>query len=286
MNQEYPMWLEIKNRIHNTNDTNYSVIMVGDSRAKAGYIPNILNKYFKNVNLSLGGGSPIEGFYTLKTYLKNHKKPKKLILSYTPTHLGGDSCYWERTVYFDFLDDKTYQNIEKQAKELNETVIIKDNKSYKDFKYPKVYSSSFKNGIRDMRWERNKIVYQECKNAHGHHFFGTKEKADRFNVETKEKYFIPSALQNYYLEKMIMLAQEKNIKVYFYNMPFNESSYKKVKPQYKEAFEKHISQIAKKYHIKLCNKLWYLKNENFGDPSHLYRGARLNTLKVYNCIKD
>ena len=56
-----------------------------------------------SINLSVGGGTPIEGYYTLLEYLKNNKKPLYILLSYGPFHFEQADWFWTRNVRFDFL---------------------------------------------------------------------------------------------------------------------------------------------------------------------------------------
>jgi hypothetical protein len=106
------------------------------------------------------------------------------------------------------------------------------------------------------------------------------------NQETKYKKFIPSKLLNYYFLKLLKLAKTNNIKVYYFTMPFNKSSYKKILADFKNQYNDYIYKISLKYNIKLCNKIFYMENNFFGDSSHLYKGTNINTNKIYNCIKD
>lgn len=282
-NQEYPMWLEVKNRIHTKSTYNAELIVLGDSRAKADFIPNQLTN-IRSINLSVGGGTPIEGYFTLEAYLKNNKAPKKIIFSYTPTNLCGDNCYWDRTIAFNFLTDNQLEEIQKEASKLDEKSIIKNNKKFTDYMYPVDYGSSFKNGIIGMRWFRNKIVLKECQTSRGHHFFGTEEYANGLNSEAKANVFSKSRLQDSYFNKLLNLAKSKNIKLYFYIMPFNKSSFDKVKIKYVNGYEKYIKNLSLKYGMKLCNKVFYMENSDFGDPSHLFKGAKMNTAMMLNCI--
>lgn len=41
--------------------------------------------------------------------------------------------------------------------------------------------------------------------------------------------------------------------------------------------KKYIKNLSLKYGMKLCNKVFYMENSDFGDPSHLFKGAKKNT---------
>ena len=283
MDAEYPMWLEVKQIVNTKTDIKFDLIVLGDSRAKAGFIPNQLP--IKSFNLSLGGATPIEGYYTLKKYLANNPAPEKLVLSYTAIHLGHKTYYWSRTAPFGFLDDDEYKEIETLADKFKEEPIMKAEKSYMDFKFPKAYGNSFKNGIIGRRWQQNKIVFLECELAHGHHYFGTSQVSNGLNNESKRKKFINSELHDYYLKRLLKLASMHNIKLYFYIMPYNESSFKHTTKQYITDYANDIKNLSLKYNIKMCDKPFYMSNDNFGDPSHLYKGAKKSTSFIFECIQ-
>jgi len=290
MDPEYPMWLEVKQRTLNKTNNDIDIIMLGDSRAKAGFKPNILKEYnISSINLSVGGATPVEGYYTLKRYLKNNKAPKNLVLSYTPTHLStSDGCYFDRTVLFDFFTDSEYKEVENLAIKFNDYYILNQHKSYLDYKYPTIYGKHFIEGIKNFRWLKNNKFLEDSKKDKGYHCFGTNDEAIGLNSEAEENKFILSKLYDYYLKKILDLAIKHKIRVYFYIMPFNESSYNVVKKEYVREYENYLKKLTSYKNIKMdvCNNIWYLSNDNFGDPSHLYKGTDFNTLKVLNCIKQ
>lgn len=283
MDAEYPMWLEVKQVVNTKTDNKFDLIVLGDSRAKAGFIPNQLS--IKSLNLSLGGTTPIEGYYTLKKYLENNPAPNKLVLSYTAIHLGHKIYYWSRTVPFLYLNDSEYQEIEALAEILKEEPIMKTGKSYTDYKFPKVYGSSFKNGIIGRRWRENKIMYSECLLAHGHHYFGTAPFSHGLNNESKKMNFVNSNLHDYYLQRLLKLARMKHIKLYYYIMPYNEESFTHTDKQYIDGYTNYIKNLSSKYNMKMCDQPFHMSDDNFGDPSHLYRGAKKTTSLIFKCIQ-
>lgn len=282
MAREYPMWLHIKQVINTTTKDKKHLIIIGDSMSKAGFIPNEI-KNFKSLNLSLGGATPLEGYYTLLKYLENNPAPENIILSYAAYHLLGYSLYWYRTVPYDFLNGEDYQAIEKKAKQFN---LIVDNKSYIDYKNPFAYRSSFKNGIVEMRWKQNNKMLNECTTAQGHHYFGTKPFSKKLNKDTAQLLFKKSEFQDYYFRKLLTLAEKSHIKTHFFIMPYNKASYDTVNKEYIRNYIKYIKMLSKKYNMKMCNKLTYMANNNFGDRSHLFKGAKVNTRNMFNCIKQ
>jgi len=286
MDPEYPMWKEVKDRCLMKSNKVEDIIMLGDSRAKAGFKPTVA-KNISAINLSVGGATPIEGYYTLKRYLANNPAPKNLIISYTPTHLSAsDGCYFARTVPFDFFENNEYKEVEQLSLKFHTDYILKQHKSYLDYKFPMIYGQHFSDGIMHMRWLKNSVFYKYSKEERGYHWFGVKDKADQLNTEAKETTFIVSKLYDYYFKQLLNITKNKNIKVYFYIMPFNKSSFDAVNKNYVRDYEKYITKLSKPYHMKICNKVFSMPNTSFGDPSHLYHGVDKNTLKILNCIDN
>lgn len=287
MNPEYPMWLEVKNRILLHTHKRMDLIILGDSRAKADFAPNLLLNKIKSINLSIGGATPIEGYYTLRRYLSNNPAPRKIVISYTPIHLSNSyGIFFSRTVLFDFLEDKEYREVEEVANKFKDKYILEQHESYIYYKFPFLYGNYFINGVYNLGWIKNKIMYKECESNKGYHWFGDKQQANGLNAEATKKQFIKSYLYQYYFEKLLDLIKMHHIVAYFYVMPFNKSSFKVVSQDYVAGYELYLRNIANKYNMHLCNKVFYMNNTDFGDPSHLYKGVKKSTFMIYKCIKN
>ncbi len=286
MNTEYPIWLDVK--IKSTSDTqkDYNFILLGDSRAKAGFIPKVFDSETMNsVNLSISGSTPIEGYYILKKYLKYNIAPKHLLLSYSPAYLSGHGTYWQRTVKFNFLDYQDYREISSQMKTLNDEKVLGNDNYLKYLFFTGKYLTEFKNGILGKRWESNQETLNYLSQSKGHFYFGTASYAPGLNDETHMSHFLPSPLINYYLEELLKLAAHKNIKIYWFTMPFNETSYVALKKGFKENYDDYIHKLSTKYNIKVLNELYYLEDSNFGDPSHLFSGSKDVSKKIKEILK-
>lgn len=283
MNREYPMWIDVKR--NSTKSNEHNLIFIGDSKAKAGFQPNSFDaNNIDSINLSIGGGTPIEGFYTLKRYLENNR-PKYLFLSYGPFHLEKQDVYWGRTVKFDFLDITNNIEVTKYATELNEYKLLdKGNKfkqshlySYLNYRYnPLNYLPDFKSTIFNKKENRKSVnikVLSELKESKGHYFFGRSEASHGLNQESKSKgKFEVSKLLELYLIKTIELATKYDVKVYYYTMPFNKTSYDNTLDIYITSYDTFLKNLSTQYNITVLNKLDYLDDTNFGDPSHIYHG--------------
>ena len=97
---EYPSWRQQKDYTHAKGDQ-AQILFIGDSAFKAAIIPDLIGD--DTYNLSLGGAGPIEMYYSLKNYLQNHPKPKKIFISLSPMHFNYLARYRDRALYFHFL---------------------------------------------------------------------------------------------------------------------------------------------------------------------------------------
>lgn len=273
MNQEYPMWLDVKNKINNSSKIDFDIIYLGDSRAKAGLIVNEFEDKtnYKVLNLSIGGSTPIEGYYSLKNVLLQNSKIDKIILSYAPFHLAKVDSYWNRTVKFNFLTESEYEEIYQNALMIKEkSFLIKD---YKDYKIKTgLYLMDFSNGIVQKRWKNNYEVSKYLETSNGHYYFGRARGTSGLNHEASTSNFKVLPLIDFYLKEIINLCKENNIKIFWFTMPFNKSSYENITQEYKINYNEYIDSFASKYFIVL-NQLYYIEDINFGDPSHLYLGS-------------
>ena len=282
MGGEYPMWRHVQNTINNNNN---NAILIGDSRAKAGFIPNKFNTdTINSVNLALGGITPIEGYYILKNYLSNNNTPKYLLMSFAPSHIYEQDTYWERTARFGFLEDNDYSDIYNTSLILNDkttlankmnepSLILGVENKHLDYKiFTQQYLTELKNGILYQRWCTNNQILKYLNTSRGHYYFGKRLGSSRLNTETKHTFFKPSKLINYYLEKTIELANKNSIKVFWYTMPFNKSSFNTVSTTFKKGYNQYIENLVDKHKITALNTLSYLGDAKFSDPSHLYMG--------------
>lgn len=283
MNQEYPMWSSIKHKMNSNHHGEYNFLFIGDSRAKTGFIPQEFDSHvLKSLNLSIGGGTPIEAYFSLKSYLSHNKDApvKYLLFSYAPFHLMIQDSYWNRTVRFDFLETEDYKSILKVVEKLDDRSTLGDIESKQSDLYTGKYLIEFFKGITLFRWQKNKEVSVHLEKSHDHYYFGRNNEANSFSQETEFLNFKPSKLLNFYFEETLALAKEHNIKLYYYTMPLSKLSYDKTSSDFIQSYNLYIQNISKKYNMLNLNSLHYCENSYFGDASHLYRGATIITSDI------
>jgi len=285
MNREFPMWQYVK-AVMKGDSSDYNLIILGDSRSKAGLKPDhIDDEFFKSVNLSVGGGTPIEGFYILKNYISKNIIPKYLVISFSPNHLSHIDSFWDRTVKFNFLSYKNLNEVVdfSRKNEGCDGLIGCEKKIYKYFLYPQKYFKEVYFGLSKRNWLINQETFDYAVSTRGHAIFGTSKFSDGKNVESNINYkFEPTFTINHYFIETIKLAKENNMQIFYYTMPFNKSSFQKTSNLNKLLYDNYLSSICLKYQIKCLNKLYFLPNTAFGDPHHLYNGTKQVSFDLRN----
>ena len=283
-NHEYPMWVSKTEIIESRHP--YGNIIIGDSRAIAAFVPEILGPSY--YNLALGGGTPIEGYYILKRTLNNQNKIDTLIISFSPFHFEKADSFWDRSLKFGFLK---FENINEIFLELNES-----NRMFWNFKYSTMnyidfntyFLQAYLNRIKFptsvrselanstlMRGETNKQVYQDITKQRGYYPFGKGEVSHRLNSEAQRKTFTPKIIMIISLHKIFKLAEENGVKVIYQATPMNKSSYNNLKPNYVNDYHTLIKSFIDEYDwVEFRADIFYYEDTFFGDPSHLNsRGA-------------
>ena len=282
--REYPMWLHVKEQMNSSTESKRKMILIGDSRAKAGYEPNLAP--FESLNLSVGGSTPLEGFYTLQTYLENNPAPVNLVLSYSPLHLTKGVYFWSRTVKYDFLNRKQYASIVGDIQAFTDPEIGEQDLRWKYDYLISMYVNSVFEGIKAKRWIMNEKTYSNVIKTNGHSYFGVLEGSDSLNGEVKEADdFVSSELLDYYLTKLITLAMSHDINVFWYTMPFNDASCEQVNPKLVDNFNRYIKSVGEVNRISVMRDIHCMDNQFFGDGSHVYRGSGKTTREILAAIE-
>ena len=288
MNFEYPTYRDTQHKTAQTH--NAEILILGDSRAKAGFIP----QNDSHLNLAIGGTTPLSGYYTLKRYLAHSVPPKILILSYMSLHYMQEDTFWERAIKFDYLKFDEFSEIMDNARSLGQCKLFgNDNKKCKwhyFFKYkinPRNFSAEIYNAGRDLwhnhsRHKNNKQIIDSLAQNGGHFFYGYANESKELNTEAELKSFTLNPLYDLYLHKIADLAKAHNITIFHYQMPFNQSSFEALDLGLVREYNAFLDSMQDKYGIISLNHIWALPNSDFGDSSHLFNG----TLKTTKDILD
>jgi hypothetical protein len=93
--------------------------------------------------------------------------------------------------------------------------------------------------------------------------------SDGLAEETNTHPFTPSRLVDFYLRRLIDLCHKNNIIIVYKTMPFNENSYKSIKPEYFEAYLSNLKKLPLRSPDIVDETVRMYANQYFGDPSHL-----------------
>lgn len=288
MNVEYPTYKDVQIKTAQTH--NAEILMLGDSRAKTGFIPQ-----HNSLNLAIGGTTPLSGYYTLKRYLAHNAPPKMLILSYMSLHYAGVGTFWDRAIKFDYLGFREFDEIMKNARNLGQCALFgidsKRCRWYYFFIYKiniRNFNAEIYNAWRDMRksnrHKNNKHIMDSLAHNGGHFFYGRAKESKGLNDEARLKNFAINPLIDLYLRKIVDLAKAHNIAVFHYQMPFNQSSFEALDLRFVREYNAFLDSMYDKYEIASLNHIWALPNSDFGDPSHLFNGAPKTTKDILGKI--
>ncbi|MBP3819953.1 MAG: DUF1574 family protein [Butyrivibrio sp.] len=273
MDDEYPNWLEQRDHVF-TDDTKQEILLLGDSRMKMGAMPTEMgdNVY----NLALGGGSPIEMYYTLKNYLQHHPHPKAVILGFGPTHFTQMKSYAGRTLYFHYFDDKTVNDINKTVKDLDGVDFHTEYWAYK-YHWPNVYMRPVLKSIFKPREEKNAALYQQAREAKGRLIKNDKSEEQYIvTPESKDGPFAPLKSLTYYTEQILALCNDNNIPVYMEQLPMGNPGYQRlIDSGYMADYHAYLRQMQEKYAVNIYYDIPLYEPYYFQDEHHLNRKGAL-----------
>lgn len=276
MDDEYPYWIQQRDYI-STKSNKQEVILLGDSRMKMGVLPTELGE--NAYNLSLGGASPVEMFYTLKTYLDHHPLPKAVIIGFAPTHYTQMyGSYIGRNMYFHYFNDETIDAVNKIIFEKDGKDFSLERKLYK-YRLPNVYMKPVIKSIFKPRSTENTKLYELSRNEKGR-MFSSSDNTERkfvFTPESNNTDFKPLNSLTYYIEEILRLCQENAIPVYVEQLPMGNPGYQKLLENgYFTEYKVYLKALHDKFPMSVINyEIPLYDAQLFRDNSHLnVKGAK------------
>lgn len=294
-NPEYSMWTA-KFRIVDqcaAGDT----IVIGDSRAMAGILPERLGS---NVtNLALPGGTPIESYYLLRHLDHCAVYPKRAVVSFLPLFLKRVHMYWLRPTLYNFMSCNEMEEVRRTSVQLNDPVLYSSDRiatvldRIKNYSYcislPSYYFSAMVNGGFFARHARNDIELERTLANHGQHFFGMAEKTPAVAEDGYMQAFNPSAVLDHYMSAVLQLLDDHDVIIDFVGTPINPATFEALPPSVTEAFRAYLASIEQRYahfHVR-GDIVRVLPDDDFGDLEHLNpRGAEEWTASVRALFDD
>ena len=278
----YPDFMQQKDYI-NKSSNEKEIIILGDSALKAAIIPKKLAKNAYNLNIP--GGTPIEMYYSLETYLKHHPKPEMVLISFAPYHYADMERYHMWTFYNHYLSWQ--QELESQF-----IIFRYDDVPFwdipgilwEDLQYmlrlpTKYYQTAYESHFsRDSEYHE---IYNRISENKGHSLYGIDpDWASHF--EPYPMVLVPYKTLpslNLYMEKLLRLCTDNDIPVNVLQFPMHIWYYEIIqKNGYLNDYFKYLDELSIKSGVEIEKDIPIYSIELFDDSLHLNEeGAELYT---------
>ncbi|RCW90254.1 hypothetical protein [Winogradskyella arenosi] len=273
-----------------------NTIIIGDSRAQAGFVPDSLTK--TTINGALLGSSPIEGYFQLEKLMKQGASIDTLIVSYGALHLMSSEYYFINSLRYSYLN-------------INDVNTIHNTFNYKNDAFWEIHPSElsyfeqytsrikaylillkcplyFQESITSSKFRRNKpnrSFYSDLVKNKGYYLYGKDAFSNALNEETKEEDFIVNSTISTALKELFKLAQANNIHVVYVNMPYNKASYNQLSTAFINNYKNYMNSLKQEFpEVEFKSELFLLSNGYFGDASHLNRKGAIKMTQFLNTV--
>ncbi|MBR5931608.1 MAG: hypothetical protein IKZ95_06220 [Lachnospiraceae bacterium] len=266
MDGEYSYYQEAKDyRRGKTSQEKADVLILGDSRAKSAFLPELLDELGGSencVSLAQGGSTSVEAYYALKEYMENMGVPDKVVLSVSAYHFTSFDGFWTRTVYFDTITYSDAMDVIRAVKKNGEKQALKDAGGDSVFtlleykiQSPTKYMTPLVNSFSEDRRQINEDAYREMEEHKGFKTFvswwpvsGEYDMTEFVMLKTLDEYY----------RKILDLCNEYDIELYSMNTPLIETTFEE------------------------CRKIWepfmgYFKDLKNDYPEDVYPGIHIET---------
>jgi hypothetical protein len=252
-------------------------VIVGDSRSEC-CLPAAEMGF---VNLSLAGGSPVEGYYLVRRLLDRGARIEKMIVSFGAFHILSQDTYYSRSRYYGLVDGAFIDEVNRKITEL-------DDAEYRQYGWKALESidaslpflpepakfaivntlsidSTIAAAIRGTQRRLNPATRREI--ADPRYKLQEIATADFVNdaPASPESAKPQAPVNEYYLARLASLAREHRIAVHYLAMPLNGGV-----TQPPEGYFRLFSSVIERSGFAGCYsgvKFW--PNELYWDPAHL-----------------
>ena len=280
---EYAMWQEEKDYVESGKGAD--VIIVGDSRAKSGIIPELLGEDVDSYNMAIGGCNSIEMYFAVKRYLAAHEAPGEALVIFAPYHFC-DIDNWGQTMSFNYLDASQLLSVYADAARLEETDklgehFFTDVFSYK-LRLPNKYLASMYTARVNGRLPENSAKYDSVRADKGYTQFGDEEGNDKLNYETHHEIFDTSPLVTLYYSRLLEELEAAGCSVKIIQSPVNTASGEAITEEFYKGFSSMMEGIKADHpDFTVETEVPVYDNKYFGDNNHLNRaGAEVFTAEI------
>ncbi len=268
----YSCYLQNK-LVSGSKDSNYRVLICGDSTAKTDWLPASLSE--DTYNFSLGGVSPVEEYYYIRDYLQNNEIPEYIIYSMSISHYMEAGSFWQESVYFHTLDIEDLLDVLVTKRSFRESSLWGDKGLLDIIGYytysPVLYGTALVEGTLHDRSKFNIDMYNEVINNKGQYCYNKDKNVEkRIDDSLACSAFTPDPLIDYYFRKTIELCEDNGIRFVYQLSPINASTYSIVSPDVVEQWYDYLDDIRMEYqNANFDGELIIYSDELFSDPTHL-----------------
>lgn len=273
MSPEYPMWKQAREVATTPDELRADVVVLGDSRAKAGLVPEILGQ--DALSLTLGGATPIELRWLLREYLENHPTPRRLVISVTPGHLIHAEAFWERSVKFGLLSSAEVDALMGREAQLGDEVLSASlaapwQSNLYRWRLAPIYYGEYVASLGVLRRAKNEVVLAQLERDRGRYHFGTADAALLPSEEAEWTSFAPSPLLVHEFDALLEEASALPCDVAFVLAPISERTAEQLDARFAREFGEFLAARAQQFpKIAIEVEQPVYPNDAFGDPSHL-----------------
>lgn len=278
---ETPYYIWNKQFCNTTQEQDYDVIILGDSTANAAYMPEALSN--GTVNLALGGTTPVENYYTMEDWLRNHEAPKAVYISFMDFHMNVSDCYWSRSMYSHRYTFKQNWEMLQSAKEYGEKSIDTENCNLDFWAYelylPNKYITSLANAGFNQRYEGNREAYYDDELHKGRYIAKGNVEGETESVEASAFYVAP--MFDAYYRMLIGLCVENHIQVHLVKLPLSDNQ--TFTDDYRDQFQEYYNSIKEEYPEITLDWLGNYESYCFVDSTHMNtHGALRLSMEIRN----
>ncbi len=273
---EYPMWVEERDFVRGRGTSEDPVTLIaGDSRAKSGIMPGMLDHDGSVYNIAIGGATGVEMYYAMKNYLKNHAAPENVILIFAPYHFC-EMDNWRQTLYYNYLTLPEIMDTGINAVKYREDSVLyrgfaSDLLSFK-LRLPNKYMDALYTARITGNGTANREKYDKVRRECGYTAFGEEEYNDGVNYETHHPDFDLSPMVDAYYLKLLDLLEEKGINVIIEQAPINRASDEVITDEFRSGYYEYMKAVADRYPgMTVETEVPVYDNSFFGDNNHMNR---------------
>ncbi len=273
LDKEYPMWQWQKDTLTDES-VQADVLFLGDSLVQSGVMPTLWGD--NALSLALGGASPIEMYYSLKTYLSCHDAPSLVIMGFGQNHYMELSSFWGRNVYFHYMPLVEQAQILRRAEELDDLALFETNSPYADLLAyacyaPSKYLPAYIGMLEERgRLKLNREWYEYTGEVRGYHLNGTQESNGQATDSVLYEEFIVSPLLDEQIREILTLCLDTGIQVVIERPPLNLASEQAMHPAFATQYVDYLNFLVTDYPGIIVNTVIDVYPDDcFGDHEHL-----------------